>query len=122
MDSFNKVDRLRAKSRELRTLSDPRSTQEQRHVALEPLDAKRRQRPDYAYRNDDNGMNFIPDQSRPSVEDDMNRRVTNKHGHEVYAPGYQEFSDVEVQPTPVSSVLLGMSPGSLGSGLKRVSE
>ena len=120
MDSFNKVDRLRAKSRELRTLSDPQSTQEERHLALESLDAMKRQRADYAYRNDDNGMNFMPDQSRPSVEDDMNRRVTNKYGHEVYAPGYQEFSDVKYRNTPVSSVLPGMFPASQGFGLKQV--
>ena len=101
--SFDKkIDRLRAKGAELSILSNPNTTQEERKFALQSLkEAREQQQPSSAYIADT--MYQLPnqvDQSRPSVEQDMNRQVNQAYGYDTFAPGYQQFTDTEVTTDP----------------------
>ena len=104
MTSFNssdrKINRILAKSQEYKTLLDEQSSQEDRRMALESLDAKRRQQPPSAYANSENGVNIRLDSSRKTIEQDTNERPTTQYGHQVFAGGYQKFSDVEATADP----------------------
>jgi hypothetical protein len=100
-NSFNnKVDRIRRKGRQLSVMADPNSSQSERKQALREL-KEDRQRPASAYAVD--AMNGLPNQidpGRPSIEDDMTRRVTNKYGYPVFSGGYEAYSSAEVRTAP----------------------
>ncbi len=97
-----KINNLRRKGRELSVLSNPTSTQEERKFALQTLkESRERQQPPSAYMADN--LYQLPnqvDQSRPSVEEDMNRQVNSAHGYPTFAPGYQQFTNAEVTTDP----------------------
>jgi hypothetical protein len=96
--SEEKMRRLRSLiSEDLKTLTDPNSSDEERMEALKNREATRRQR---AGQHNRQPVDNLLD-PRPSVEDEMNAPApAEKHGYAVDPNGYQEFTTSEVHTTP----------------------
>ena len=91
---------------EMKTLSDPNASQDDKIKALASLRDKKktikenvRQRPASAYANNQQGVNFnVP--PRRSIQDEMLDKKTTAYGHQVSPGSYQEFSTHEVMAAP----------------------
>lgn len=98
-----KINKLRnLLNEDLRTLTDPASSQEDRLEALANREANRRQVPPETRQRRDirNGMNNLLPVDRRPFQDEMNSQPSSAYGYPTAPGSYQQFQSYEVTTTP----------------------